>query len=271
MDATIRLLAAATPVAWTAAAAAYLVYFVRQDAGAGRWAPRLAWVAVVVHALALAAPGARGVCPMVLSGSVVSGLGLAVGLIHLVLEERARDRAIGVFPMGIAVVFALCGAALDPLRQPDADIPAGRVAVHVTGAILGYAGVLLAALFGALYLVQARALKERRFGLFWERLPSVELLDGFSRGSLLAGVAFLTLTIGFGHLIRRDLQPGETYWDPKILATNLLWLAGLVIVVARAANRLRPAGSAMASVLLFALALANLLVVGSFSTVHRDI
>ena len=270
MDALIRLLAVAAPAAWTAAAVLYLFVFLREDAAAERWAPRAAWAAAAVHLLALASPGFRGVCPMVLPASMLSGLGLAVGGVHLCVESRAKDRAIGVFPIAIAAMISLASAAADPLHRPAA-LPPASTAVHVTGAILGYAGVLLAALFGVLYLVQRSALKGHRFGLFWERLPSLELLDAFSRRSLVAGVVFLTLTIGFGHLVRRSVQLGESYWDAKIVATNVLWLVALAVVVARRLNRIRPATSAFASVALFVLTLANLLVVDLFSKVHRDL
>lgn len=271
MDALIRLLAVAAPAAWTAAAVLYLFVFLREDAAAERWAPRVAWTAVAIHLLALASPGARGVCPMVLPASMLSGLGLAVGTVHLLVESRARDRAIGVFPITLAALITLASAAADPAHRPAEALPPSSTAVHVTGAILGYAGLLLAALFAALYLVQRHALKRHRFGLFWERLPSLELLDAFSRRSLVAGVVFLTLTIGFGHLLRRSVLAGDSYWDAKIVATNLLWLAALVVVVARRFDRIRPATSAFASVALFLLTLANLLVVDLFSRVHRDL
>jgi hypothetical protein len=146
----IRLLDALAPAVWTAAGAAYLFVFLRQDAGAARWAPRLAWAAAAVQLAALLAVGATGVCPMLVPGSAVAGMGLAVGVIHLLLERRANDRAIGVFPIAAAALFALAGAAGDPTRRPDPAIPAGTTALHVTAAILGYAGVFLAALFGAL-------------------------------------------------------------------------------------------------------------------------
>jgi ABC-type uncharacterized transport system permease subunit len=271
MDALIRLLSVAAPAAWTSAAVLYLFVFLREDAAAERWAPRVAWAAAAIHFLAIASPGMRGVCPMLLPASMASGVGLAIGTVHLCVESRAKDRAIGVFPIALAALIALASAAIDPVHRPAGALPPASTAVHVTGAILGYAGILLAALFGTLYLVQRHALKRHRFGLFWERLPSLELLDAFSRRSLVAGVVFLTLTIGFGHLLRREAQAGETYWDAKIVATNLLWLVALLVVVARRLDRIRPATSAFASVGLFVLTLANLLVVDLFSRVHRDL
>jgi len=205
---------------------------------------------------------------MVLPGSVVSGLGLAVGVIHLLLERRANDRAIGVFPMTAAAVFALAGAAADPLRRPDPTVPHGTTAVHVTSAVLGYAGLLLAALFGALYLVQRGAMKRRRFGLFWERLPSLELLDQFSRRSLVAATAFLTLTIVAGHLVRHALPQATSYFESTILVTDALWLVCVVVLVLRRLDKLRPAASAVAALGLFGLAMALLVVVEVLSPLH---
>ncbi len=208
---------------------------------------------------------------MLLPASTISGLGLAVGVIHLLLEGRARNRAIGVFPVAVAAVFALAATAFDPLRRPEAGLPPASAAIHASAAVLGYAGLLLAALFGALYLVQRGALKRHRFGLFWERLPSLELLDEFAFRSLVAGVACFTVTIAVGHIVRRATGHTGSYWDPKIVATNLIWLIGLVVVLGRLFRRVRPATSAAASIALFALALANLLVVDIFSEVHRGI
>jgi ABC-type uncharacterized transport system permease subunit len=270
VDTVLRFFAASTPAAWTAAAAAYLCVFVRDDAGARRWAPRLAWAAVAVH-LGLLAAVAQAIhaCPLLVPGSMLSGLGLAVGVVHLLLERRARDNTIGVFPITAALVFALAGAAADPTLGPDSAAPRATMAVHVAGAILGYAGLLLGALFGALYLVQRNALKKHRFGLFWERLPSLELLDQFSSRSLLAGVAFLTLTIAFGHAARAAEH--GSYYETAILATDAVWLGGLVIVVARKLDKVRPATFAVASLGLFGLAMALLVYVEHGSRIHRGV
>jgi ABC-type uncharacterized transport system permease subunit len=269
MESLVRLFAALTPAAWTAAAAAYLVVFVKGDAGAMRWAPRLAWTAVLVHVAGLVAVGTLGVCPMLVPGSVVSGLGLAVGVIHLLLERRANDRAIGVFPLAAASLFSLAASAADPLRRPDPSVPTATTALHVTTAILGYAGLLLAALFGALYLVQRRALKRHRFGLFWERLPSLELLDQFSKRSLDAAVLCLTLTIVAGHAVRYALPHPTGYFESTILATDVLWLVCLAVALARRFDKVRPATSAIASVGLFGLAMGLLVVVEILSPMHR--
>ena len=79
------------------------------------------------------------------------------------------------------------------------------------------------------------------------------------------------MTISVGHLVRGATGRTETYWDAKIVATDLIWLACVVVVALRRLGRMRPATSAVSALVLFALALSNLLVVDIFSEVHRGV
>ena len=268
MEPLARALQGLSPAAWTAAAAAYLLVFRRQDAGADRWCRPLAFLALGVNALLLVVVGLAG-RPMVASaGGVLTSMGLAVAGVHLVLEGRIGTRAIGVFPIAVAVALAIGSAAADVLRVPATAMPRWSTGAHVFGAVLAYSGMLLAALYGVLYLLQRHALRAHRFGLLFERLPSLELLDQFSWRSLLAAVVFLTLTIGFGHVVGRAPGLAFDYYDPKIMFTNLIWLGGLLLSASRGLQWLRPATSAWGCVVLFTFAIGNMLVVDMFSKVH---
>jgi ABC-type uncharacterized transport system permease subunit len=255
----VRALHALTPVLWTAAAAAYLVVFTRDDAGAARWAVRLALLALAGHLAELAATWAAGIPPLVQPGAHVSGTGLATALVYLVLERRVGRRTIGVFAVGTAAVLATAGAAFgDPLALSRPDLPTLQTSVHVAAAILGSAALFLAAMFGALLLAQQRALRGRSFGLFWERLPSVELLDSFTRGSLGAAAFFLTAMIGLGHVARHAAdRVGPYFHDAKIVYADALWALCVAVFVARKLHRLRPRTMAFASIVLFLCALAS--------------
>lgn len=272
MEALLRALHAIVPVVWTASAMAYLFVFLREDDDAERWAPRLAWWAVALHLGEFAAEVALGATPLVVPGTLMSGMGLSAALVYLALERRIGRRTIGVFAVGTAAVLATAGAAVgDPMAAPEEGFPELSTSLHVGGAILGYGGLLLAALFGGLYLLQRGSLRSRRFGLFFERLPSLELLDQFSAGSLAAGTVFLTITIAFGHVVRRVAEPDAVYWDAKVVVTNALWLASLLVIVARRARRLQAPGAARLSLGLFALALCNLFVANVFSRFHGNL
>jgi ABC-type uncharacterized transport system permease subunit len=268
MEHLARILQAMVPAAWMAAAAAYLLVFRRADPGADRWCRRLAFTAVGLQLLLFAAVGLAG-RPMVASGGgVLASMGLAVAGVHLFLEGRIKTRAIGIFPVCIALGLSLGGAAADMLRMPAAAFPKWSTGVHVFGAVLAYSGLLLAALYGVLFLLQRWSLRSRRFGLLFERLPSLELLDQFSWRSLLAAVVFLTLTIAFGHVVGKAPGLAFDYYDPKIVFTNMLWLGSLLLTTSRGFRWLRPATSAWGCVILFTFAIGNMLIVDMFSRVH---
>ena len=268
MEILARILQALVPAAWTATAAAYLLVFRREDLGADRWCRRLAFGAIGVNVLLFVAVGLAG-RPMVASaGGVLASMGLAVAGVHLFLEGRIGTRAIGIFPMSVALVLSLGGAAADMLRLPSAAMPRLSTGVHVFGAVLAYSGLLLAALYGVLFLLQRHSLRSRRFGLLFERLPSLELLDQFSWRSLLAAVAALTLTIAFGHVVGRTPGLEFDYYDPKIMFTNLIWTGCLLLTTSRGFKWIRPATSAWGCVILFSFAIGNMLFVDMFSRVH---
>lgn len=272
MQDLVRALHVVVPVLWTAAAAAYWVVFVRDDHGAARWGVRLATLAALVHVGDIVATAAVGLAPLLQPGTLVSGMGLGAGLVYLVLERRVGRPTIGVFAVATTALLATAGAAAgDPFAAPPAGIPTGRTSLHVGGAIAGYSGLLLATVFGCLLLAQQRALRNRSFGLFWERLPSLELLDAFTRGSLGAAALFLTATIGLGHVARHASDRMGPYWDPKVIATNLLWLLTLATWAGRKSKRVRPPAAALASIGLFVLALVNMIVVNRFSQIHAGL
>ncbi|MBM4131908.1 hypothetical protein FJ250_12930, partial [bacterium] len=91
----------------------------------------------------------------------------------------------------------------------------------------------LSFLYAILYLVLARQLMRRRFGLLFRRLPSLETLERMSVVAVEMGVPLLFLALALGHLWMYDLAervPPETAakltpWDPKILLSWVIFLA----------------------------------------------
>jgi ABC-type uncharacterized transport system permease subunit len=112
-----------------------------------------------------------------------------------VLSERIlRASAVALFTAPLAT--GLVGFALLIGFGPDAH-PSSRnvwLVLHVTLSVLGLAFLALAFIAAALYLVQFRELKSKRFGQVFQVFPPLERLD---RLNLLAlGVGFPTLTMG---------------------------------------------------------------------------
>ena len=107
-----------------------------------------------------------------------------------------------------------------------------------------------ASITAAVYLVQDNNLKHKRFGVVWERLPSLETLDvAMSR---LVGVALVMLTVsiilGFA-LVRTSGGGDEWYTDPKVAATVVTWILLAIFVHMRASSGRHGRGIALMAVI----------------------
>lgn len=149
-----------------------------------------------------------------------------------------------------ATLLLLCG--ISACRQePGAPAPLQGVAMllHVATAYAAFGVFTLASVSAVIYLMQDSNLKNKRFGVVWERLPSLEKMDHIM--SRLVGVAFLLLTVsmGIGFVLVRKLGGGEEWLlDPKVLATAVLWILLAVFVHLRASSDRHGRGIAMVAV-----------------------
>ena len=100
----------------------------------------------------------------------------------------ARAPLIGAFLSPVAV------AVLGPGLCVRAGAGAGRglrrplLPVHIAMALVGLAAFAVATAVALLYLLMERRLKSKRFGPFFSRLPSLQLLDELNRKGVLAGL-----------------------------------------------------------------------------------
>ena len=149
-----------------------------------------------------------------------------------------------------ATLLLLCG--ISAFRQ-DAGAPAplqGAVMMlHMATAYAAFGVFTLASISAVIYLMQDSNLKNKRFGVVWERLPSLESLDHIM--SRLVGVAFLLLTVSIliGFVLVRELGGGEEWVrDPKVVATAILWILIAVFVHLRASSDRHGRGIALVAV-----------------------
>jgi len=113
----------------------------------------------------------------------------------------------------------LVGLALLLGLAPGVEASAGPnvwSVLHVTLSVLGIALLALAFVSAALYLLQFRELKTKRFGQVFQLFPPLERLDRLNYGAL--AIAFPALTVGllFGVGVRFaagvDVAPAQLVW-----------------------------------------------------------
>lgn len=143
-----------------------------------------------VHVVGLSQLTLVGLAP------ALSMLALCLVLLQLASERVLRGSAVALFTGPLAAGFV--GLALLIGLAPGAEPSAGRNAwfiLHVTLSVLGLALLALAFIAAALYLLQFRELKARRFGQVFQLFPPLERLDRLNHFALVAGFPALTLGV----------------------------------------------------------------------------
>lgn len=109
------------------------------------------------------------------------------------------------------------------------------LAIHMALAFAAYALLTLASVLATAYLVQDSNLKNKRFGVVWERLPALETLDHLMGRQMGLGFLLLTGSILLGiTLVRRSGGGEEWLTDPKVGAAAVTWVLFAVLVHMRA-------------------------------------
>ena len=160
-----------------------------------RAAPRALVIALpcggaALHVLAMSQLTLIGLAP------ALSMLALCLVLLQLASERLVRGSAVGFFTSPLAA--GLVGLALLIGLAPGAEPSGGRNAwlvLHVTLSVLGLALLALAFIAAALYLLQFRELKARRFGQVFQLFPPLDRLDRLNRFALIGGFPALTLGV----------------------------------------------------------------------------
>src|SRR5881296_4465699 len=127
-------------------------------------------------------------------GPALSMLALCLVLLQLASERLLRGSAVSFFAAPSAT--GLVGLALLSGLTPSAEAIAARniwFVLHVALSVLGLALLALAFIAAALYLLQFRELKAKRFGQVFQVFPPLERLDLLNRSALVVGFPALTL------------------------------------------------------------------------------
>lgn len=136
-------------------------------------------------------------------GPALSMLALCLVLLQLASERLLRGSAVSFFAAPVAT--GLVGLAILSGLAPGAETVGAQNAwfvLHVALSALGLALMALAFIAAALYLLQFRELKARRFGQIFQLFPPLERLDQLNRFALVTGFPALTLgvllALGYG-------------------------------------------------------------------------
>jgi ABC-type uncharacterized transport system permease subunit len=222
-----RICEALLPLAYSGALAAYAVAFFRRDEPLGRWRRPMLVAALLIHTVLIYAQTMyHGHCLVYTPFEMMTLISFTITLTYLIVEMASGEKGTGMFFVGLALILQTISIMFSPPIDAAGANPVllnDAVGLHISAALIGYTAFAISAVYGGLFLMLYHKIKSNSFGTFYQRLPSLQLLERMSEKSAIVGVIFLTIAIGIGLVYLPGVLPNFHYSDPKLIATILIW------------------------------------------------
>ena len=210
----------------------------------------------MIHtALIYAQTAIYGHCLVYSPFEMLTLISFTISLTYLIVEISSRERGTGMFFMGLALLLETVSAMFSPpapLAPANPALLNDAVGLHISAALFGYTAFAMSAVYGVLYLMLYHQIRSNRFGTFYQRLPSLQLLERMSSKSAIVGLVFLTIAIAIALAYLPGVLPDFTYTDPKLIATAIVWMIYMVAVPGRHIIRLEGRKAIVLSLIGFA-------------------
>ena len=180
---------------------------------------------------------------------------------YLVITVRYKVPVVGAFVMPITFIL-MAAAALLPdkgIGEIPPALQSNWLPIHVTLSFMGDALFAMAFGTGVMYLIQERQLKRKRPGVFYYRLPSLDVLDSMNYRALTIGFPLLTLGIITGSVWAQYAWGSYWSWDAKETWSLITWFIYAAVLHARLTAGWRGRKAAWFSIIGFAAVLFTFL------------
>ena len=259
-----------------AALVAYAWHFARRTPAVGRAATTLLVAAALAHTFVIGMLTMEiGHVPVAGATSAISTFVWLLALAYLYTEMTTDERAMGVFIVPILVGLQTIPAINPGIDYRDPVLDSPWFWVHVTSLLFAYATFALAAMLGLTYVLQFKEIKKKHLGYFYERLPSLHVLDAMNSRAVAVGWLFLTIGVVVGVVWAAQalaLSPNNSnlramsLQDPKIFIAVLTWAVYSFAMFARKTLGWTGRRAAWLSAVGFVIVLLNFLPVSYFVT-----
>ena len=247
-----------------------LVAITRTRELVNRLALHAAYLGMVFHFVAIVemvrVSGDLGLASLSTAASVL-GFSIMVVFMLVYMVYKTTSPGMVVFPLVFFLTF-IGATRQEPFVIASASARQGWLIAHISLIFAGYAALVLSFSASLIYLLQERALKSKRPGGLFSRLPALQVTDDIGFRSLLFGFPFMTAGLLAGLVIAQAHFGTVNFRDPKILFSLLTWAVYLVLLYTRWSAGWRGRRAAYLAAGVFAMAVVAW-VANYYSTVHR--
>jgi ABC-type uncharacterized transport system permease subunit len=223
---SIHLLNILLPILYSTVFAVYLTDFFKDKLALHNIKRIFLFVTLIIHTIYLVLWTIHFDHPPITTKfEIFSVLAFSIGFSYFLIELSTDIRATGAFIIVISIIFQLISSFfIEDLRDVPEVLKNRLLGLHVISALLGYAGITISAVYAVLFRVQYKSIKLNQFGLIFNRLPSLEMLEKLAVNSTIIGYILLTIAILIGTVWLPTAFPNFSYLDPKLIATGAVWL-----------------------------------------------
>ena len=251
--------------------ATYITFLFMQKKTMYRHGVWLLSAGFVVHTLSIGyGTYISGYIPVNTLRDTLSFAAWALAGVFLLFQYRYRLNVMGIIaaPLTTATMAVV-------VAMPATTIAAKPVlkslwlVSHVTFIFIGEAGMALACGLGVLYLIQEKAIKSKKPGFFFRRLPSLDQLDSVGYGCILGGFLMMTLGLIMGVVYAKTIWGRFWSWDPKEVWSGITWLLYAAMIHMRLSVGWQGRRSAVLAIIGFATLMFTFLGVNLFLSGHH--
>ncbi|PIE57424.1 MAG: c-type cytochrome biogenesis protein CcsB [Desulfobulbus propionicus] len=235
------------------AAIGYLIFFFSQKKKIRLVASKVFLFSAVFQTLTIVVRYLEtGHTPSTSHHETVSFFACAVAWCYLSFRWRYTVKSLDTFAsvlvLLLMIVAAFSSQAILPLSPVDQS---WWRPVHASVTLVANAFFAISCLGSIMYLLQEREIKGKRFGLFYPRLPSLEVLNTLSQHCLNIGFALLTLGIVTGLIWAKQVWGVYWHWDPKETWALITWMLYAAVMHLRFTVKWRGKRVAILSIVAF--------------------
>ena len=195
---------------------------------------------------------------------------LALSGVFVVLKSRLDLKILGAFAAPLVTVIMIAA-----VQFPNVSVEYGNLfksvwlSGHIITIFIGEAAFALAFGAGVLYLIQEHAIKTKTRGMFFKRLPSLELIDQTGYLCIIVGFTAITVGLATGMVYGKMIWGHFWTWDPKEVWSGISWLLYAVLLHERLTVGWRGRRSAIMAIIGFGALLFTFFGVNLFFEGHH--
>ncbi len=177
----------------------------------------------------------------------------------LAFRWRYQVKNFGTFvSVLVTVLMAIAAASSQVIAPLPPALRSNWLPIHASIAIIADAFLAMGFCGGVMYLLQENEIKAKHFGIFYERLPSLEALDNLNHHCLTVGFPLLTVGIITGSIWAKQTWGTYWQWDPKETWSLITWFIYAALLHLRFTLGWRRRRAAIISIIGFGAALFTL-------------